>query len=149
MNWNNDKFKRIYDRQKKQALYTFQKLTEEDLSSNYLDGEAFENEPNRKSELIAYERGILRGIKMIDELLTPVTLDPLEHKETRFQIVTLYGVDENTFGKDLEKLQKQYSNEKILVGYGIEDILLNKEPEKIFFYKEEAEAERSMLLAGK
>lgn len=147
--WRDKKLEQIYNRHKEQALYTFQKLTKEDLSSNYLDGEVFENGLNRRSELIAYERGILRGIKMVDELLTPITLDPLEMPDIRFQIIVLYAIDKNTFSKNLDELQKQHPNNKIFVGYGIEDILLNKEPEKFFFYREDAEAERSMFLARK
>lgn len=148
--WRDKKFEKIYNRYKEQVLFMDKSLTEEDLCSHYLDGEIFKNSQKyRKSELIAYERGVLKGIKMVDELLTPITLDPLEMPSIRFQIVILYAVDEQHFSKNLNELQEKYPNKKIFVGFGVEDILLKKEPDKFFFYKEEAEIEKKIKVSTK
>ncbi len=153
MSWTNPKFERIYNREKEQAVsnkYSMYNLTEEDLSSNYLDGELFRK--TTKNELIAYERGILRGIKLVDNMLTPIRMDPLECPEIRFQIVVLYAVkndEDYIVSEDFNKIQKENPNKQIFVGWGIWDALMNKKAdntETIYFLKQDAEKVKKEIL---
>lgn len=149
-NFTNPRFEKIYNRQKKQALFFENGLTEEDLSSHYLDGDLFKT--TTKKELIAYERGVLRGIKLVDNMLTPVELDPLESPETRFKVIILYAVrkeDKYEISENLNTIQMYNKEEQILVGWSVFDTLLNKKPdevESIYFHKQDAEEIREKLI---
>lgn len=132
MKFTDQKFEKIYERYKELALFQHKNFTEEDLSSDYLDNETFKTAT--KNEEIAYERGVLRGIRFVDSMLTPVTLDPLESPEARYKIVMKYFVnDEDGYfvSENIEEVIEKYPNKTICIGWSIFDVLLKKKPDKV------------------
>lgn len=151
--WTNPKFEQIYNRQKQQFLFYERGLTEEDLSSNYLDGNLFKK--TTKKELIAYERGVLRGIKLVDNMLSSITLDPLESPEARFKVIQLYAAElseDYEISESLDDILMIYPEHKIVLGWSIYDTLMNKQANntrRIYFSKKEADEKREELIKQK
>lgn len=142
MKFADEKFEKMYERYKELALFQHKNFTEEDLSSDYLNSETFKNVT--KNEKLAYERGVLRGIRFVDSMLTPIMLDPLESPEARYRIIMKYFVnDEDGYfaSENIEEIIEKYPSKTICIGWSIFDVLLKKKPDNVldfYLYKKGA-----------